>query len=91
MLNSAVLQVHQELDEAAVVSGISLLQTLQKILIPVVKPMLLSAWLWIALLTYRELTMASILTTVENRALPMAIFESGKPAATLGLPRLSHW
>jgi iron(III) transport system permease protein len=74
MLNSAMLQIHQELDEAAMVSGISLLQTIRKILIPLVKPTLLSAWLWIALLTYRELTIASILApTVNNITVSRAI------------------
>jgi iron(III) transport system permease protein len=74
MLNSAMLQIHQELDEAAMVSGISLLQTIRRILVPLVKPTLLSAWLWIALLTYRELPVASILaSTPNNMTVPRAL------------------
>jgi iron(III) transport system permease protein len=85
MVNSALLQIHEELDEAAMVSGIPLLSTIWRILIPLLKPTLLTAWLWIALLSYRELTMASILSGVENVTLPAAIFgiliTSGQPTA----------
>jgi iron(III) transport system permease protein len=74
MINSALLQIHQELDEAATVSGIPLLTALWRILIPLLRPTLLTAWLWIGLLSYRELTMASILTSVSNQTLPVVIF-----------------
>jgi iron(III) transport system permease protein len=74
MINSALMQIHEELDEAATISGIPLLKTFYKILIPLLKPTLLSSWLWIALLTYRELTVAAVLTTGSNMTLPIAIF-----------------
>jgi iron(III) transport system permease protein len=74
-INSALLQIHEELDEAATVSGIPLLRTIWRILLPLLRPTLLTSWLWIALLTYRELTMASVLAgTVQNVTLPRVIF-----------------
>jgi iron(III) transport system permease protein len=73
-INSALLQIHQELDEAATVSGIPLLRTMWRILIPLLKPTLLTSWLWIALLSYRELTMASLLAGVDNATLPAVIW-----------------
>ena len=74
MMNSALLQIHKELDEAAIVSGVPMLRTFWKILLPLLKPALLSAWLWVALLAYRELTMAAVLTTAYNPTLPRAVF-----------------
>ena len=74
MINSALLQIHEELDEAAVVSGIPMLRTFWKILLPLLKPALFSAWLWVALLAYRELTMAAFLTISGNPTLPRAIW-----------------
>jgi iron(III) transport system permease protein len=74
MINSALLQIHEELDEAATVSGIPLLTTIWRILLPLLRPTLLTAWLWIALLSYRELTMASILGGAGNQTLPRVIF-----------------
>jgi iron(III) transport system permease protein len=87
MLNSALLQIHEELDEAAAVSGVPLLITFWKVLLPLLRPTLLSAGLWIALLTYRELTIASVLTTPENAALPRAIFGIWQQAG--GFPEAS--
>jgi iron(III) transport system permease protein len=87
MLNSALLQIHEELDEAAAVSGVPLLRTFWKVLLPLLRPTLLSAGLWIALLTYRELTIASILTTPENVTLPRAIFGIWQQAG--GFPEAS--
>ncbi|MBI3015659.1 MAG: iron ABC transporter permease [Candidatus Tectomicrobia bacterium] len=73
-LNSALIQIHKELEEAAAVSGIPLLRILRKILLPLLGPALLNTWLWVALLTYRELTVASILATTRNITLPAAMW-----------------
>jgi iron(III) transport system permease protein len=74
ILNGALMQIHEELDEAATVSGVPMLQTFRKILFPLLRPALLSAWLWIAILSYRELSMASILSRPGNVTLPYQIF-----------------
>ena len=73
-LNSVLLQIHRELEEAAAVSGIPLLQIIWKILIPLLGPALINTWLWVALLTYRELTVAAMLTTADNLTLPAAMW-----------------
>ena len=45
-----------------------------KIVVPLLAPTLLNAWLWIALLTFRELTLAVLLTTRDNITLPVVIW-----------------
>lgn len=93
MLNNALAQIHSELEEAGQVMGISLLRRIRTILVPMLLPALLNGWLWIALLIYRELTIASLLVTPANVTLPMVIwgfwqsgsFARAAAAATVGL------
>ena len=42
--------------------------------VPLLAPTLLYAWLWIALLTFRELTLAVLLTTRDNITLPVVVW-----------------
>ena len=75
IINNSLAQIHPELEEAAYAGGLSLLRVFQKILIPLLKPSLLYAWLWMALLSYRELTLASVLVTGQNNVtLPMIVW-----------------
>lgn len=93
VLNSALAQIHKELEEAGQVMGISLLRRIGAILLPLLLPALANAWLWMALLTYRELTIASLLVTPANVTLPMVIwglwlngtFSQAAAGATVGL------
>jgi iron(III) transport system permease protein len=60
------------------------------VLVPLLAPTLLYAWLWIALLAYRELTLAVLLTTTDNMTLPVLIWNTWfggaqGPAAALSL------
>jgi iron(III) transport system permease protein len=70
--SSAMTQIHKELDEAGMVSGMSIYAVLLRILLPLLRPVLFNSWLWIALLVGREFTMASLLsTTRENMTMPV--------------------
>jgi iron(III) transport system permease protein len=75
IFNNSLAQIHPELEEAAFVGGLPLIQVMRKILLPLLKPAVVYAWLWMALLCYRELTMASVLvTSQENVTLPMIVW-----------------
>jgi iron(III) transport system permease protein len=71
MTNSAMIQIHHELDEAAQVSGAGTAGVLRSVLAPLLAPAMLYAWIWIALLTYRELTLPVVLSSSSN--LPFSI------------------
>jgi iron(III) transport system permease protein len=71
MTNSAMIQIHRELDEAARVSGAGTAGVLRAVLLPLLTPTILYAWIWIALLTYRELTLPVVLATGTN--LPFSV------------------
>ncbi|MGH7087763.1 MAG: ABC transporter permease, partial [Stellaceae bacterium] len=52
VLNGAIVQIHRELEEAARVSGLSLLKTIWKVSAPLLLPAFANLWIWTALLTY---------------------------------------
>ena len=75
IINNSLAQIHPELEEAAFAGGLRVWQVMRKILLPLLKPALVYAWLWMALLCYRELTMASVLVTNQNNVtLPMIVW-----------------
>jgi len=74
VVNSSLIQIHPELEEAGAVAGAGTLTALRRILLPLLRPSLLSAWLWIALLCFRELTMAVLLFSPQSVTLPLVIW-----------------
>jgi iron(III) transport system permease protein len=81
-INSALLQIHKELEEAAHVSGLSEVRTSWRILVPLLRPTLMSVWIWSAILVYRELTVAVFLVGHENITLPAVIWSYWQSGAT---------
>ncbi len=74
MINSALMQIHSELDESARMSGAGTGGVIRRILLPLLTPTLLYSWIWIALLTYRELTLPVALSTTENQPLSVVVW-----------------
>ncbi len=74
VLNGTLLQIHRELEEVGYVSGLGLVTVLRRIFVPLVLPAILGVWMWRALVTYRELTVATVLLTPENITLPVVVW-----------------
>ena len=74
MSNTGLIQIYKELEESGEVGGATTGGVLMKIVVPLLAPTLLNAWLWVALLTFRELTLAVLLTTRDNITLPVVIW-----------------
>jgi iron(III) transport system permease protein len=74
VLNNSMLQVHNELEEAAQVAGISTLQILWRVIVPLIKPGIIYAWIWTSLSAYRELTMAVFLASPKSQVLSTYIW-----------------
>jgi iron(III) transport system permease protein len=74
MTNSGLIQIHAELEESAQMCGASLRAIFRSILLPLLSSTLVYAWLWIALLVFRELTLAVILSTSGNTTLPVVVW-----------------
>jgi iron(III) transport system permease protein len=76
MTNSALIQIHRELDEAAQMSGATTGHLIARVLVPLMAPALLFTWLWTALLTSRDLTVVMFLTTGSNLTIPYIIWSN---------------
>lgn len=74
MMNGALIQIHRELEESATIAGARLGGTFRGVLLPLLRPALLYSWIWIALLTYRELTIPVVLSTNDNQPLSVIVW-----------------
>lgn len=74
MTNGALIQIHRELEEAATMSGAGPAGIMRSVLIPLLRPTLAYAWIWIALLSYRELTLPVLLATHRNQPLAVIVW-----------------
>jgi len=88
-LNSTMIQIHRDLEEAGQVHGMSRLQVLRKVILPLIGPSLLNGWMWIALLALREVTMALMLYSTRNVVISTQIWSLWRAdtaqAAALGV------
>lgn len=73
-MNGSLLQIHKELEEAAQVAGLSTLRTAQRVVLPLIRPTMLSVWIWTTLLVYREVTVAVFLTSQNSITLPAIVW-----------------
>jgi iron(III) transport system permease protein len=69
-------------------SGATAWQGFRRISMPFLAPTLLYAWLWIALLLFRELTLAVILSSADNITFPVVVWSLWLGAAW---GRLQPW
>ena len=73
--NSVMIQVHRELEEAGRVSGASSSRVLWKIVLPLIAAGVLNSWVWIGMLSYREVTMALTLYTRGNVVISTVVWQ----------------
>lgn len=88
--NAAIIAVSEELEEAAATCGAGRRDVISRILLPLISPTLINAFFWIALLTLRELTLATILFSPNNITLSVVVWSlwsSGQhgPSAAMSL------
>jgi iron(III) transport system permease protein len=73
--HSALLSVHKELEEGALVSGASWFQMVRQVVIPLIMPALLAGWIYIFLITFRELSIALLLYSPGSQVVAVKIWE----------------
>jgi iron(III) transport system permease protein len=66
-VSAAILRVHGELEEAAQVSGASWLRNLVRIYLPLLRPGLIAAFIWVMVNSYRDVPIAGMLSRTANR------------------------
>jgi iron(III) transport system permease protein len=72
-LASAFVQVHRHLEESSLVCGASALTTLRRIVVPLLVPGVVSAWILLASMFVRELTVSVVLSRPGSEVLAVQI------------------
>jgi iron(III) transport system permease protein len=73
--NSVMIQVHRELEEAGRIAGASPPRVLGKIVLPLIAAGILNSWIWIGMLSYREVTMSLTLMTRSNVVISTVVWQ----------------
>src|SRR5919202_6186840 len=73
-ISSAAIQLHRELEEAAQVGGVRRSAAFWRLFVPLVAPAVFYAWIWIAVLSARELTIPLMLYARDNPLLSTLIW-----------------
>jgi iron(III) transport system permease protein len=72
---AALLQVHKELEESAAMSGASLGATFGRIVLPLLKPGLIAGWIYIVVVSIRELASSILLYSPGTEVVSVMIWE----------------
>lgn len=88
--HGVMVQLHDDLEDAARTSGAAWLRTMRRILVPLAMPAILAVWIWVMAHCMRELTSALLLQGRENTTLPVLLWgywTGGEPnkAAAVGV------
>lgn len=74
-MNGAMIQIHHELEEAGRISGAPTVIIMRKIVLPLIRPAIVNAWLWVMLLSHREVTMALTLRGPGNEVVSTHVWQ----------------
>jgi iron(III) transport system permease protein len=72
---AALLQVHKELEESAAMSGATLGSTFGRIVLPLLKPGLIAGWIYIVIVSIRELASSILLYSPGTEVVSVMIWE----------------
>jgi iron(III) transport system permease protein len=72
---SSLTQISRELEESAEVSGASWLQSVRRIVLPLMVPGFMAGWIYIVIVSIRELSSSILLYSPGNEVLSIVIFQ----------------
>ena len=73
--SSALLQLHRELEESAALSGASWWTTFRRIVLPLLKPGLVAGWIYIVIVSGRELSSTILLYSPDSQVISVVLWE----------------
>lgn len=73
-MSSALIQIHKELSDAALMSGASWSKSLRLVTFPLVWPQILNGWIWVFAHCARDLTVPLMLMTTSNIVVATALW-----------------
>jgi iron(III) transport system permease protein len=72
-LSSAFVQIHNHLEESSLVAGASYLTTFRRVIVPLLMPGIVSGWILMATMFFRELTLSVVLSRPGSEVLAVQI------------------
>ncbi len=72
---SSMLQIHKELEESAAMSGASWGMTFRRVILPLLKPGLLAGWIYVLIVSMRELSSSILLYSPGTEVVSIMIWE----------------
>ena len=72
---TSMLQIHRELEESAAMSGASWGTTFHRIILPLLKPGLLAGWIYVMIVSIRELSTSILLYSPDTQVISIVIWE----------------
>ena len=73
--STSMLQIHKELEESAALSGASWGMTFRRIILPLLKPGLVAGWIYIVIVSIRELSSSILLYSPGTEVISILIWE----------------
>ena len=72
---TSMLQIHKELEESAAMSGASWSTTFRRVVLPLLKPGLLAGWIYVMIVSIRELSTSILLYSPDTQVVSIVIWE----------------
>ena len=72
---ASLLQLHKELEESALLSGASWLTIFRRIVLPLLKPGLIAGWIYIVIVSIRELSSSVLLYSPGSEVVSVVLWE----------------
>ncbi|WP_407280899.1 iron ABC transporter permease [Aromatoleum evansii] len=72
---TSMMQIHKELEESASMSGASWATTFRRIILPLLKPGLLAGWIYIVIVSIRELSTSILLYSPGTEVVSIVVWE----------------
>ncbi len=72
---ASLLQLHTELEESAALSGADWFTAFRRIVLPLLKPGLMAGWIYIAIVSIRELSSSVLLYSPDSEVLSVVLWE----------------
>jgi iron(III) transport system permease protein len=72
---TSMLQIHTELEESAAMSGASWTTTFRRIILPLLKPGLVAGWIYVMIVSIRELSTSILLYSPGTQVVSIVIWE----------------
>jgi len=72
---TSMLQIHRELEESAAMSGASWGTSFRRIILPLLKPGLLAGWIYVMIVSIRELSTSILLYSPDTQVVSIVVWE----------------